>query len=149
MDVLSRWGNGLHPPVWRPFSGFLEAYPLIGWLVAHPLWGLLAVGLGLLLLAGLWSAIARLTENFWLALVRLPFRLSAAAFSAVTSLWFRRGRPERGEPRTDPNRLTEIVTRLDLLQQEQAALMQEMRTLLAAQSAKSGRMVVNLPKEEP
>ncbi|HEY9762947.1 MAG TPA: hypothetical protein V6D07_10500 [Trichocoleus sp.] len=156
MDVFSRWGNGLQPLVWRPFSDFFEAYPAIGWLVAHPLWGLLLVGLGLLLLAGLWNAIARLTENFWLALVRLPFRMTVALFSAITSLWFRWVQPNRGKPtktqaiesNANSDRLTEIVTRLEALQGEQAALMQEMRTLLAAQSVKSGTMVVNLPPKE-
>ncbi|HEY9880184.1 MAG TPA: hypothetical protein V6D29_17140 [Leptolyngbyaceae cyanobacterium] len=154
MDVFSRWGDGLRPLVWRPFSNFFQAYPMIGWLVVHPLWGLLLVGLGLLLLAGLWSAIARLTENFWLVLVRLPFRIMATLFSAVASLWSRQPQPSEAAKihsmsgSDHPNRLTEIVARLEVLQEEQVALMQEMRTLLAAQSAESGSMVMNLPQKE-
>jgi hypothetical protein len=74
----------------RPMQGWLAEHPLLGWLLGHPLWLLGLVVVGLLLFAGLWSAIARLTEGFWLALVQFPFRLSNWIFGAVSGLLVRR-----------------------------------------------------------
>ncbi|WP_194056322.1 hypothetical protein [Nodosilinea sp. LEGE 06152] len=102
---------------------------MMGWLVGHPLWSLGLVVVVLLLFAGLWSAIARLTEGFWLNLVKLPFRLSGWIFGAVSGLLVRRwAKPTQLEPGHD--RIGEIVARLETLQTEQETLLEEMRQLL-------------------
>lgn len=126
--LLNQWEGGLTSVVRRPLADWLMAHPFLAWLVAHPLWALVLVGLGLLLLAGLWSAIARLTERFWLTLVRLPFQLMAWIFSGITGRLLRRSAPTA---ETAPDRLNAIVLRLENLQQEQALLLQEMHRLLA------------------
>ncbi|HIK45034.1 MAG TPA: hypothetical protein IGR64_09120 [Leptolyngbyaceae cyanobacterium M65_K2018_010] len=118
-----------------PLQRWLTEHPLLGWLAGHPLWTLALVGLGLLLFAGLWSAIARLTEGFWLTLVRLPFQLGGWLFATTASLlvksllvkqWAKTAKPE-----PSPDRLGEILARLATLQSEQAELLAEMRQLLA------------------
>ena len=113
----------------RPLQNWLMDHPVMGWLVGHPLWALGLAVVGLLLFAGLWSAIARLTEGFWLALVRLPFQLSGWIFGAVSGLLVRQW-TKPAEPGDGGDRLEEIVARLKTLQTEQETLLEEMRELL-------------------
>ncbi|MBD0335507.1 MAG: hypothetical protein ICV62_08460 [Cyanobacteria bacterium Co-bin13] len=139
MDALvNRWGNGLQPFLSRPFNDFLETHPLWAWGLDHPLWMVAIATLALLLLAGLWSAIARLTENFWLTLVQLPFRLGRWGLRGLSRLLHRPAQPAlaKSSNHSAPERLTEILQRLEALQQEQEALVQEMRSLLTQQSQK-------------
>jgi hypothetical protein len=127
MNVLvNRWGNALQPLLSNPFQDFLEAHPVLAWGLDHPLWMAAIALLTLLLLAGLWSAIARLTENFWLTLVQLPFRLGRWLFGSLARLLLR---PQAADPA--PDRLSQIMQRLEALQQEQGALVSELRSLLA------------------
>ncbi|MEA5447812.1 hypothetical protein VB780_04475 [Leptolyngbya sp. CCNP1308] len=123
------WADAAQSALLRPVQGWLAEHPVMGWLVGHPLWAIALGILGLLLFAGLWSAIARLTEGFWLSLVKLPFQLSGWIFGAVSGLlvrrWVKPAKLEAGE-----NRLSEIMGRLETLQTEQESLLEEMRGLL-------------------
>lgn len=131
--TIAMFTDGLANPweslLLRPMQSWLAEHPLVGWLLGHPLWALGLALLGLLLFAGLWSAIARLTEGFWLALVGLPFRLSTWLFGAVSGVlvrrWVKSPQVERGA-----DRLGEIMARLETLQTEQESLLDELRTLL-------------------
>ena len=125
-DVITHnWTEALLQPLQR----WLSSHALLSWLVAHPLWLLVLVVVTILFLAGLWNAIARLTEGFWLTLVRLPFRISAWIFTTLAGglvrRWVKVTKPEAG-----PDRLTEIMGRLEALQTEQDTLLQEMRQIL-------------------
>jgi hypothetical protein len=111
----------------RPLQQWLVAHPLVSWLWGHPLWTLAVVIAALLLFAGLWSAIARLTEGFWLGLVRLPFWLTGRLWGAVVGLLTQR---RAHSAAVAEDRLREIMGRLEVLQTEQEALLAEMRTLL-------------------
>ncbi|MFQ4137184.1 hypothetical protein PGN35_012785 [Nodosilinea sp. PGN35] len=123
------WGDAAQGALLRPVQSWLAEHPLLGWLVGHPLWALGLGLVGLLLFAGLWSAIARLTEGFWLSLVKLPFQLSGWIFGAVSGLLVRRwAKPH--QLATGDDRLSEIVGRLETLQTEQEHLLAEMRELL-------------------
>lgn len=126
----------------RPFQEFLAAHPLLSWLLGHPLWGVGVALVSLLLGLGLLSAIARLTENFWLTLGQLPLRLVVWLFGAGMALLRRPWRsktelaanspkhlPENGADQAD--RAADIALRLEALQQEQTALLQELQALLA------------------
>jgi hypothetical protein len=129
-DTLSNsWAGGVQSVLLGPVQGWLAEHPVMGWLVGHPLWAIALAVVGLLLFAGLWSAIARLTEGFWLSLVRLPFRLSTWIFAAVSGLLVRRWAKPSG-PGDEGDRLGEIMVRLQVLQSEQETLLNEMRTLL-------------------
>ena len=124
------WTDGLQSALFKPIQSWLLEHPMVAWLVLHPLWSLALVGLAILLFAGLWSAVARLTEGFWLTLVRLPFQLVTWLFTTTTGLLVQRwAKATPQEPTSD--RLGEIVARLESLQTEQEDLLQEMRQLLA------------------
>lgn len=124
------WTDSLQSVLVRPLQAWLMEHPVAAWLVLHPLWGLGLLGLAILLFAGLWSAIARLTEGFWLTLVRLPFQLLTWLFATTTGLLVRRW-AKTTPTEANPDRLGEIMARLEALQTEQEDLLQEMRQLLA------------------
>jgi hypothetical protein len=99
------------------------------WIAVHPLYDL-GLGLAVLfLLAGLLKAIARLTERLWLALLQSPLRLGKWLLSRLAQLFKLRLAPE-----PVPDRLPEILTRLEALRQEQDALLHEAHRLLALAS---------------
>lgn len=127
------WGDAAQSALLRPVQGWLVEHPLMGWLVGHPLVALVLVVVGLLLFAGLWSAIARLTEGFWLSLVKLPFRLGGWVVGAVSGLlvrqWAKPPKLAAGD-----ERLSEIMGRLETLQTEQEQLLEELRELLGKRS---------------
>jgi hypothetical protein len=124
------WTDGLQSALLKPLQAWLLEHPVVAWLVLHPFWSLALVGLAILLFAGLWSAVARLTEGFWLTLVRLPFQLVTWLFTATTGLLVKRwAKATPQEPTSD--RLAEIMARLESLQTEQEDLLEEMRQLLA------------------
>jgi hypothetical protein len=103
---------------------WIQSHPLIQWLISHPLG---AIGLGLLslfLLTGLLSAIGRLGEQLWLRLLRSPIALLSSITRNLSS------RIQQIRPTAKPDRLTEILDRLEILRQEETVLMEEMRQLV-------------------
>ena len=124
------WTDGLQSALLKPLQTWLSDHPMAAWFVLHPLWAGVLVVLILLLLAGLWSAIARLTEGFWMTLVRLPFQLVTWLFVTTVGLVLKRW-PKGEATAVSPDRLGEIMARLEALQIEQENLLQEMRQLLA------------------
>jgi hypothetical protein len=128
--IANNWIEALQSALAQPLQRWLTDHPLAGWLVVHPLWLLAVVVVVILLFAGLWSALARLTEGFWLTLVRLPFQLSVWVFTTLASgLTHQWARAAKSPP--DPDRLSEIMLRLESLQTEQETLLKEMRQILA------------------
>lgn len=137
MDVLGwGWERGVEGALSRPLQAFLAAHPLLGWLLNHPLWGVGVLLLVLLLGLGLLSAIARLTENFWLTLGQMPLRLLVWLLGAAIGLLRRPWRAKTGSAASaqslpkSPDRAAEIALRLAALQTEQAALVRELQSLL-------------------
>ena len=128
--------NSLWEALSAPFQAWLAQHPLMFWLASHPVW-LIAVSLVmLLLLAGLLRAVAGLTEQLWLALLRLPIWLVQWIWRAVFLLL----RPvlSKAEPPSSSaptaSRLSELLARLERLRQEEQELMQEIKSLLSAQA---------------
>ncbi|MEM9217082.1 MAG: hypothetical protein AAGD25_22395 [Cyanobacteria bacterium P01_F01_bin.150] len=75
--------QNLHQMLWNPLKIWLGEHPLVYWFLSHPL---ILLGLSLLillLLAGLVSAIAQLTQNLWLRLLQLPVQLVRALGQAI------------------------------------------------------------------
>lgn len=68
---------------WSPLEVWLGEHPLIHWLLTHPFILLGLSLIALLLLAGLMSAIAYLTQNLWLRVLQLPVQLIQVLGSAI------------------------------------------------------------------
>jgi hypothetical protein len=113
--------------------------PLLRWGFVHPLGGIVAVVILVVLFGGLMRAIAQLTERLWVNLLKLPMR---AGKWLLTQLFYllKLKPPIADKPQTliannpDPNQqLGEIMVRLEHLQQEQTLLLQDIKTLLVNQ----------------
>lgn len=134
--VTSLWDTAI-----QPIQDWLARYPVMVWLLEHPFWLLSTLLFCLFLLAGLLRAVARLTEQLWLALLRLPLTLVQWIWRGTLLLW----RPVTAKSviakasltesacLNSSSRLTEVLERLEVLRQEEQELMQEMKTLLRAQ----------------
>ncbi|NEQ97598.1 MAG: hypothetical protein F6K30_12905 [Cyanothece sp. SIO2G6] len=130
--------------VWQPLEQWLLSHPVANWFILHPLMLVLAGFAIVLLLAGLLGAIAQLTENLWIRLLRFPFQLVWTLLRGtvnVTKVIVGRSPtptlaqlPEQTEVRRSPQQeLDELLSRLDALKQEEAELMQQIRTLVQQQ----------------
>jgi hypothetical protein len=103
-----------------PLDPWIQTHPLLHWLTRHPLG---TIGLGLLslfLLSGLLSAISRLGEQLWLRLLRSPIALLSSLSTRIQSI----------RPAAKPDRVGEILDRIEELRQEEAGLIAEMRQLV-------------------
>jgi len=135
------------------FSQWLIAHPYLTWTIAHPL-----PGIGLLLLTifsawGLIKAIGRGIEQTWLFLLVTPFRLLQPIFRLMwnairwRSLSFGESRFGHNQPSDEqlsvrslpnsPERIDNIIDRLEILRQEQDALLRELSSLAGSASLKS------------
>ncbi|HEY9640517.1 MAG TPA: hypothetical protein V6C57_08535 [Coleofasciculaceae cyanobacterium] len=117
-----------------PLRDWLNAHPAGYWLVSHPLWSVGLLLISLLLLSGLLGAIAQLTQKLWIGILQAPWTLTRWIFTTVFHLlksllrWQGSVEPE---PNRHQERLTEILTRLEVLKQEQDELLQEVKAILA------------------
>jgi hypothetical protein len=118
-----------------PVRDWLNAHPAGYWLVSHPLWLVGLVLISLLLLSGLFGAIAQLTQRLWIGILQAPLALARWIFTTVFHLFkglFRwQGKTIKPEPSNQQERLTEILTRLEVLKQEQDELLKEVKDILA------------------
>jgi hypothetical protein len=113
--------------------------PLLKWGFSHPLWGIVAVIVLVVLFGGLVRAIAQLTEQLWVNLLHLPMH---AGQWLVAQLFYRLKLKPRiadnpqasiaNHPNLD-RQIGEIMVRLEHLQQEQTLLLQDIKTLLVNQ----------------
>ena len=120
------------------FTHWLVEHPYLAWMISHPL---PSFGLALLLVCSLWGlikAIGRGIEQIWLVLLTTPFRLLQPILRGIWSsigrlLGHNRDRHDRLDSQLTqtsvPDRIDGIVNRLQVLSQEQAALLTELSTL--------------------
>lgn len=127
-----RFADSILDATTAPFRDWLANHPIVFWLVTHPLWLLGSLLLLLFFLSGLLGAVSQLTQNLWLAILNFPVRLSQWIWSRTFGLVRAIALPSPPTSGSSPSqtRLTDILNRLDALQQEQDALLQELRTLL-------------------
>lgn len=130
-------GRGVTGAVTESFQSWLNAHPTIDWTVNHPLWALGLVLLSVFLFWGLLRAIAQFIEQIWIAILRLPLRLIQWIVGLGKGTYQRlttdtREIPAASETNSE-QRLTELLTQLEALQQEEANLLQEIKTLLTAE----------------
>lgn len=129
-------GKGVTDAVGMSLQNWLNAHPLIHWVVDHPLWTVGFVVLAIFLFWGLLRAIARFIEQLWLVILRSPLLLFRWILGMGTRTYEQlagaKDLPVPAQVKSQ-ERLTEILTRLETLRQEQDALLQEVRSLLTVQ----------------
>ena len=126
------------------FSQWLIAHPYLAWILAHPLPG---IGLLLLTIFSLWGlikAIGRGIEQIWLFLLTTPFRLLQPIFGLMWSSIRGIGHNESSDRQLSlqslpnkPQRIDDIINRLEILRQEQDALIRELSALAGSAALKS------------
>jgi hypothetical protein len=126
------------------FSQWLIAHPYLAWTIAHPL---PSIGLLLLTIFSLWGlikAIGRGIEQTWLFLLTTPFRLLQPIFglmwNSIRGIGHNQPSDEQLSVRSLPNspeRIDDIIDRLEILRQEQDALLRELSTLAGSASLTS------------
>lgn len=132
MDGLFQWMNrrvvdSTVQPVQSAVDQWLEAHWLVNVLVHHPL---LLFGLCLLLIflvSGALRAISRTSESLWILVLKWPFRVLGWLGFRSLAWWRKSRRDESG------GRLQELLTRLEVLREEQDAIIAEVKTLVQKQ----------------
>ncbi|NJL20636.1 MAG: hypothetical protein HC895_07175 [Leptolyngbyaceae cyanobacterium SM1_3_5] len=89
---IGHWSSGVQDLLTQPIADWLQAHPLFEQAIDHPLLTLGLLFVVLLLLSGLIQAIARLTEQIWLGILRSPVLLIQWLF-AIGGGWLRRKPP--------------------------------------------------------
>jgi hypothetical protein len=113
----------------NPLQPWLSEHPLLAWFLGHPLGLFGAVALGLIVLVGIGSTLARLAETLGVQIVRFPVALGGWMVTALTQPLRRQWKTRH--PVDSEDRLDAILDRLDALHQEQEALLGELRQHLA------------------
>lgn len=140
--------SGLWDSFTAPIQDWLSQHPLFFWLATHPWWLVAATLAVLFLLSGLLRAIAGFTEQIWIALLRLPIVLISWLWQGTLLLLRRpfQAKPTvvpshlgntpllSSQPSEQPDRLTQVLDRLETLRQEQDQLLQEIKALLQDRS---------------
>ena len=129
-------------------SDWINEHPKIFWLVSHPLVSLGILFLAILIVSGLLKALGQFFEKGWLVILQAPIIVSRLIFGSVYQLingLFGRNnlvieskiQPvdlKRLSPQSfaqkEQERLAEIISRLDALNQEQSKLIQEAASIL-------------------
>lgn len=129
---------------------WLMGHPILGWGVTHPLWALVVIVALFFMSGGLLRAIAQLTEQLWIDLLRLPMRVvrwglaklfpwwkpkSDSTISTQNSAPFSLHEQNHNGSQSANPQLVEIIMRLERIQQEQALLLQDIKTLLLKDQA--------------
>ncbi|MBW4541857.1 MAG: hypothetical protein KME43_22335 [Myxacorys chilensis ATA2-1-KO14] len=109
---------------------WLNAHPLLSWFLTHPFYTIGIVLLTLLLLSGLLKAFSRITEQAWVFILQLPFKLGKRLLGMVTKPLAIRATVVNSSKSSPQEQLAEILLRLEVIQQEQNTLMQQAKTIL-------------------
>jgi hypothetical protein len=126
-------------------QNWLMDHPILGWGFAHPLWALIVVVALFFMSGGLLRAIAQLTEQLWIDLLRLPMRVVRWGLAQLFPWWkpksdstiniqnsapvYLHDRNQNGSQNAN-QQLFEVMVRLEQIQKEQALLLQDIKTLL-------------------
>lgn len=129
---------------------WLMGHPILGWGVTHPLWALIVVVALFFMSGGLLRAIAQLTEQLWIDLLRLPMGVVRWGLAQLFPWWNPKSDSKISTQNSAPvslheqnhigsqcadQQLSEIMVRLERIQQEQSLLLQDIKTLLLKDQA--------------
>lgn len=129
--------NTVQRAVADSITNWLEAHPILAWMFAHPLFTAIIIILLLWFFLGLLNAIAQLSQQIWLVILRSPFEISqqlvgriAKAISPVTnSVGVKLPRVDRDDGQ---ERFTYVLSRLESIKQEQEQLIEEMQVIVSS-----------------
>jgi hypothetical protein len=129
---LDQFSDRAVDSLWTKFadsiSGWMQQYPWLNWLLGHPRWFLFLLVLSLLLLWGLFGAIARLFQEFWIQLPSLILKL----FTGIGGWTMQQGVAAlQRRPKSDrQTELKELLEQLEANRRQQDELLQRVKTLL-------------------
>ena len=139
INRVGNWSNSaqhkLQGVMTQPIADWLQGHPNIAWAIDHPLIALGLLLIVLLLLSGLLQAIARLTAQVWIWLLQSPLKLIRWLFYGLLRFTQRQPKLPALPATPQQERLTLILQRLETMRQEQDELLQEVRSLLAAEES--------------
>ena len=116
-------------------QNWLEAHPILSWMITHPLYALGLLLLFLILFWGLLKIIGRFSEQFWLSVLQLPLKL----FQWLLRVFFRAFKnhtdsaivtDQKSSGDNKQERLAYILKRLEEIRQEQEELLKEMQAII-------------------
>jgi hypothetical protein len=119
--------DGIQASINSSLNGWIDQHPQLVWLVNHPLQSFGIFLLGLFLFSGLLGAISRITEKFWLFILTYPFKILSNSWMFISKSLQKDDDNQKTETQ---KRVTEILSRLELIRQEQTLLSQELESLL-------------------
>ena len=111
--------------------GWLNTHPLLSWFVTHPLYAIGVFLFTLLLLSGLLKAFGSIIEHAWVFILRSPFKLGKRLLGIGTKTLATRSTIVNSSKNNLQEQLSEILSRLEVIQQEQDALTQQAKKILA------------------
>lgn len=119
--------DGIQAAINSSLNSWVDKYPQLIWVINHPLQCFGILLLGLFLFSGLLGAISRVTEKFWLFILTSPFKIFSNIWLLISKSWQKDNDYQKTEPQ---KRVTEILSRLESIRQEQTSLSQELEFLL-------------------
>jgi len=135
-SIDDRIVDGIGNSVYSRLDVWLTQHPAIAWLVNHPLISLVASTIAIILIVRLiltiYRAIASTIDRVWLAILRSPVRLLKFLFGwqpKPKAMDSNNTTITNYEVTQDSVQLQEIMTRLDLIQQQQQQIMQDLAEL--------------------
>jgi hypothetical protein len=119
----------------QPIQTWLEDHRMIAWAIAHPLLAFGGLLVMVLMFGGLLRAIARLTEQVWILLLKAPLKLGKWLLSLVSRA-FRQTTAPKSLPVSTyigdrKERLHDILNQLEAIRQEQDELLKEVKSIIA------------------
>ena len=119
--------DGIQASINSSLNSWIDKHPLLVWLINHPLQCFGILLLGLFLFSGLLGAISRITEKFWLFVLTYPFKIFSNSWLLISKSLQKDDDNQKTEAQ---KRVTEILSRLESIRQEQTLLSQELESLL-------------------
>lgn len=108
---------------------WLQEHPLFNWILHHPIATLVLVVISIVLLLGLLQAIFRLIEKFWLTVLKSPLLLGKLLLGSRTVKSREMAHPSGVVSDLDTEQISQILVKLETIQQEQQAILQELAAL--------------------
>lgn len=128
IDTLNQTlSDGIQASINSSLNNWIDQHPQLVWCINHPVQCLSIFLVGMILFSGLLGALSKLTEKFWLLVLTYPAKILANTWLSISKSL----KQDDGTQNTETqNRITEILSRLESIRQEQALLSQELESLL-------------------